>query len=104
MGNVCPDGWKLPKSTDWEKLVSSVRNHYGLPERFELLHLFDLADLGNPLGFGLTARFGYSGPGLAMDPDGKDAEVGDFAITLPVAVEYGYSEPSEWLPVRCIKN
>ena len=104
MGSVCPDGWKLPKSTDWEKLVSSVRNHYGLPERFELLHLFDLADLGNPLGFGLTARFGYSGPGLAMDPDGKDAEVGDLAITLPVAVEYGYSEPSEWLPVRCIKN
>ena len=101
--NVCPDGWRLPKSTDWEKLVSSVRDYYGLPERFVPYHLFDLADLGNPLGFGLTARFGYESM-LAMDPDGKDAEIGALAIALYIAVEYEYSEPSEWLPVRCIKE
>lgn len=102
--NVCPDGWRLPKLVDWEKLMSSVRNYYAVPNSVAASYLFDFNDLGNPVGFGLTARASY-GISLAMDSDESLEDASAYNnVHFSIVSGYGYSVSSEWLPVRCIKN
>ena len=105
MDNVCPDGWRVPKSTDWETLLSSVRDYYAVPEGTVQFYLFDMADLGNPVGFGLKVQIGSYTTRLAIDPDEDIGETDvKNSVYLSLVEGYGFSESSERLPVRCIKN
>ena len=108
INNVCPDGWRLPKITDWKSLMFSVQNYYAVPnEGFASGFLFDYADLGNPVGFGMTARRDSSNGDhvdFAIGPDDDSEDSNNYNIHFSAGAWPQISLSSEWLRVRCIKD
>lgn len=131
---VCPDGWRLPRTEDWKNLLSFVEKSFGLQEGLGSLYLFDLAELGNPVGFGLRSRYmvmwlGDSADYIPPVSSGLLSVVGpEYAVAPGYVVTHTdkYGDPTNYgianrvgidpeggmeffatedhLPVRCIKN
>ena len=129
---VCPDGWRLPKPEDWETLFSSIQTLLGESECPASSFLFNIAEMGDPLDFGLSESFEsmwlgsvvkevscsmvymYSGtdyataPGKIHPETNEDGDtLGYYAtneIGLSTGANHNFAETQIPLPVRCIKN
>ena len=66
---VCPDGWRLPKPEDWETLFSSIQTLLGENESEPNSFLFNIAEMGDPLDFGLSQRVGFMWLGSVVKED-----------------------------------
>jgi uncharacterized protein (TIGR02145 family) len=128
---VCPDGWRLPKPEDWETLFSSIQTLLGESESSASDFLFNIAEMGDPIDFGLSSRFGFSwlgdvvkdswsmvymqtgadyatAPGEIYPETNDDGDTLDYyasnEIRLGIVMRHEFRETQIPLPVRCIKN
>lgn len=128
---ICPDGWRLPKSEDWENLLSSIQALLGESVNDAGSFLFNIAEMGDPIDFGLSSRFGFSwlgdvvkdswsmvymqtgadyatAPGEIYPETNDDGDtLGYYAfneIGLGIGFRTEFHKTLTPLPVRCIKN
>ena len=129
---VCPDGWRLPKPEDWETLFSSIQTLLGESESPASDFLFNIAEMGDPLDFGLSGSYGFlwlgsvvkedswsmefmhcgtdyaTAPGEIYPVTNEDGDTLDYyasnEIRLGIVMRHEFRETQIPLPVRCIKN
>lgn len=72
MQGICPDGWRIPSTEDWNKWIDLFKKNYDLtePANDNDVNLFFFSTYGDPSGFGIRHE-GFPNPNYKDYEDGS---------------------------------